>query len=123
MRIKEMRNELNLTQIELAKAINTSQRNVGRWENEENEPTSSFLIALADFFQCSVDYLLGRSDDFGNVTVSGVAGEQLLDEEKELLRIYRSIDSELQHRALGYMRRLFDVGKDEAGVQRERRSQ
>ena len=43
-RIKELRLEKELTQSDLAKAISTSQRNIGRWENGENEPTASFLI-------------------------------------------------------------------------------
>lgn len=68
-RIKELRLEKELTQSELANAIHTSQRNVGRWENGENEPTASFLIALADFFKVSVDYLLCREDEFGNVII------------------------------------------------------
>lgn len=62
-RIKELRLESGLTQSQVAKAINTSQRNIGRWENGENEPTASFLVALADFFNVSIDYLLCRKDD------------------------------------------------------------
>ena len=68
-RIRELRLEKNLTQSELAKAINTSQRNIGRWENGENEPTASFLIALANYFQISIDYLLYREDEFGNIII------------------------------------------------------
>jgi transcriptional regulator with XRE-family HTH domain len=62
MRLKELRLEKNLTQAELAKQIGTSQPNIGRWENGENEPTSSFLVSLANFFGVSVDELLGRDE-------------------------------------------------------------
>ena len=65
MRLKELRLEKNLTQTELAKAINTSQRNIGRWENGLNEPTSSFVMQLATYLEVSADYLLGLEDDFG----------------------------------------------------------
>lgn len=92
MRIKELRIEENLTQIDLANAIKTSQRNIGRWENEENEPTVSSLIALANYFHCSIDYLVSRSDDFGNVNVSTLTGEQLTKEEKSLLANYRKLN-------------------------------
>lgn len=69
-RIKELRLEKELTQSDLAKAISTSQRNIGRWENGENEPTASFLIALADYFKVSIDYLLCREDEFGNIIIN-----------------------------------------------------
>ena len=69
MRLKELRLEGGFTQGEVAKAIGTSQRNIGRWENGENEPTASFLIALADFFKVSIDYLLCREDEFGNIVI------------------------------------------------------
>lgn len=69
MRLKELREERNLTQSDVAVAVGTSQRNISRWENESNEPTASFLIMLANYFQCSIDFLLERSDDFGNITI------------------------------------------------------
>ncbi len=68
-RLKELREERNLTQNDVAVAIQTSQRNIGRWENHSNEPSASYVIKLADFFQVSTDYLLGRTDDFGNVSI------------------------------------------------------
>lgn len=52
MRLKEMRTEWGLTQTDVAKAIGTSQRNIGRWESGLNEPTSSSLVKLADFLGC-----------------------------------------------------------------------
>ncbi len=122
MRIKELRTELNLTQFELAKAINTSQRNISRWENGENEPTASFISALAEFFSVSVSYLLGTDSERFLFTPESLPkeymqkkpqGEQLTKEEQELLRTYRAIDEELQHRALAYMRKLAELTAEE----------
>lgn len=94
MRLKELREELNLSQNDVAIAINTSQRNISRWEKMENEPTSSFVIALANFFECSTDYLLGRTDDFGSVTIKKEKSpaDELSAEEKELLDNYRQLN-------------------------------
>ena len=64
-RLKELRQERGLSQTELAKAIDTAQPNITRWENGINDPTSTQLTKLADFFGCSTDFLLGREDDFG----------------------------------------------------------
>ncbi len=60
MNIKELREKNQISQKTLAEAVNTSQRNIGRWENGENEPSYVQLIKLADFFNCSLDYLVGR---------------------------------------------------------------
>ena len=94
MRLKELREELNLSQNDVAKAINTSQRNIGRWEKGENEPSAGFVILLANFFECSTDYLLGRSDDFGSVSIQKEKSpaDELSTEEKELLENFRQLN-------------------------------
>lgn len=92
MRLKELRTEKNLTQEEVAKEIGTSQTNIGRWEKGLNEPSSSFVVKLANFFEVSTDYLLGRSDDFGNVTVTTASPSAVLTpDEQEILETYRNL--------------------------------
>lgn len=61
--LKKLRNENNVTQSQLANAIGVTDRACRRYEAGENEPTISVLQAMADFFDVSTDYLLGRSDD------------------------------------------------------------
>lgn len=102
MRIKELRQEKELTQIDIAKGINTSQRNISRWENGENEPSSSFVIKLAKYFDVSADYLLGLEDDFGTripAVPTGAAkamGDTLTAQERELLELFRELSPYLQ---------------------------
>lgn len=107
-RIKELRENQNKTQEEIAKAINTSQRNISRWENETNEPTTSFLEKLATYFNCSIDYLVGREDDFGNIVVTGNSADvpALTKEEKWLLDLFRKLDEISQYKVLGYIQAL-----------------
>jgi len=62
-RLKRLRSEAGLTQAQLAKAIGTTDRACRRYEAGENEPTMSVLQAMADQFNVSMDYLIGRSDD------------------------------------------------------------
>ena len=88
MRIKELREEKHISQKKLAEVIGTSQRNIGRWENNENEPSYSQVVKLADFFGCSIDYLVGREDDFGNVPVKSNLSAQ----EQELLSAFNKLD-------------------------------
>lgn len=98
IKIKELREDKNLSQEEVAKGINTSQRNIGRWEKEENEPTANFLIKLADYFQVSVDYLLGRTDELGIIQNNN----SLSKNESELLYLFKKLDSTKQNKVIGY---------------------
>lgn len=61
-RIKELRKEKGITQVELAKAIGISQAIVSQYENSIYEPTASIIVKLADYFGVCTDYLLGRQD-------------------------------------------------------------
>ena len=59
-RLKELRQENSIGQVELAKRINVSKGIISLWENGLREPTLSNLIALCDYFGVSLDYLVGR---------------------------------------------------------------
>jgi len=61
-RIKILRLEKKLTQIEFAKKLNMSNGTIGSWETGAVLPSVSVLIKIADFFEVSTDYLLGRTD-------------------------------------------------------------
>lgn len=90
-----LRKEKGLSQVELAKALNVSKACISMIEIGKNEPTAITLIKYADFFECSIDYLLGREDDFGNVHVQGTA-PQLTTTERRLLEDFRELSKDLQ---------------------------
>ena len=58
---KELRKEKGLTQIELAQRFQIDQTTVSKWELGRAIPDVSMLCKLSDFFDVSVDYLLGRT--------------------------------------------------------------
>lgn len=60
--IRELRKEKKMSQSELGKFIGVSQTTVTAWETGRAEPSSTFVSKLADLFNVSTDYLLGRSD-------------------------------------------------------------
>jgi len=60
-RIKELRKSKNLTQKQVAEAICIAERNYRRLESENN-PSVDTVTKLADYFNVSTDYLLGRTD-------------------------------------------------------------
>lgn len=61
-RLKELRAEKEITGEELGKKFNVSKTAVSYWESGRNFPGEETIRKLADFFQVSVDYLLGNSD-------------------------------------------------------------
>lgn len=61
-RIKELRKEKNMTQNELAKALDFSQQAVSGHESGTRRLNHNVLIKYAEYFDVTVDYLLGRSD-------------------------------------------------------------
>jgi len=61
-RLKKLRLEKNLTQEELGKIFNVSHATINRYEKGVHQPDSSTINKLAEFFNVSTDYLLGRSD-------------------------------------------------------------
>ena len=61
-RIKKLREEFHMTQQELADKLNGAKSTVAMYENETRKPSMEVLIKLSEIFNCSIDYLLGKSD-------------------------------------------------------------
>lgn len=93
LKIKELREEKSWTQSELAKKINSTNKNIWAYENNIASPSIDTLIKLSQIFNVSIDYLVGRADDFGNVTVSGQESDRLPNDEQRLIHAYRRLDN------------------------------
>ena len=61
-RIRNLREDNDLTQTELAHRLNISQRTYSHYESGSRKIPLDILIELADYYNCSVDYLLGRTN-------------------------------------------------------------
>ena len=61
--LKMLRKSKNLTQKQLAENIGASESGIQNYELGTRKPTYDMLISLADYFDVSIDYLVGRSDD------------------------------------------------------------
>ena len=61
-RLRELRVSQGFTQKQIFTAINMSEIGYQRYEYGTREPAYQKLIALADYFDCSLDYLVGRSE-------------------------------------------------------------
>ena len=98
MRIKELRLLANLTQSELGKQIGCNQTAIGKYERGDLEPNLQTLTKLCTIFNCSLDYLVGIEDDFGNVILE--EREKLSNKERQLLSLYRTLSETEQNKLI-----------------------
>ena len=62
MRLKDLRKEKGITQLQLAMELNMSQNTISRYETGERQAGYDELIKIANYFNVSIDYLLGRTN-------------------------------------------------------------
>lgn len=63
MRLKELRKSKKISQLKLALDLGLNQNSISRYENNEREADYKTLVAFADYFNVSIDYLLERTDN------------------------------------------------------------
>ena len=61
-RIRDLRTDRDLTQTQVAQMLGMSQTGYSKYETGENDIPTAVLIKLADFYNVTTDYLLGRTD-------------------------------------------------------------
>ena len=61
-RLRELRKKKKISQLKLAIDLNMNQNSISRYENCEREADYETLIKFADYFDVSLDYLLGRTE-------------------------------------------------------------
>lgn len=122
--IKILRIKKNMTQGELASQVHVTQTSVSQWESGKTNPDTQTSKKLAEFFNVTIDYLLGQSEDDGgiyyannikgnnfvqgngSVTIDGRA--EISKEETEILRIYNELDVRSRTKLLNYAFELED---------------
>ena len=86
-RFRELRTSRKISQKDLARALKVSQQTVASWECGRTEPSNEFLKSIADYFNVSTDYLLGRES----------SGCSLSSPQKTLLGVFDSLSGEGQN--------------------------
>ena len=74
-----LRIESNLSRVQLAEKLNVSVRLISYWENGQRECDFDMLIKIAEFFECSLDYLFGLTDINKNNALCGYNHEKFLE--------------------------------------------
>ena len=111
IRLKELRNQKNMTQDELGKVLNVSGKTIGTWERDSRQPNIETINTLANYFNVSTDYLLGRKEnsktknDDKQVDLTGIGQKE--DEEK----IFSYEGKEIPKQDLELIRRILETGE------------
>ena len=102
--LKKLREAKGLNQQGLAMAIYVSQSTISFYETQSRLPDVVTLIRLADFFHCSTDYLLDRSNI--RLPADDLVINRLSSEEAELIAGFRGLSSADKNKILGFLSAL-----------------
>lgn len=105
-RLKELRKEYSVTQEELANILQVRRPAISGYETKNQQPDFDRLIKLANFFNVTTDYLLGRS----NIRNTE---KPMKEEQHEILSIFNKLSSNDKKRAIGLIRLLADSSDSE----------
>lgn len=75
-RLKNLREEKKILAKELASTLNVEPATITNWEKGKRFPREDMLIRIADFFDCTTDYLLGRTDNRSSIIYFGELDNQ-----------------------------------------------
>lgn len=99
--LKCLREEKYVTQKEVANACGVTPTCICQLENGSRSPTGTTLKALSEYFNVSIDYLVGKNDDF---KLGIIPGDTFTSEERELIELYRSLSPLLKNTTLETLR-------------------
>lgn len=97
-RIKFLREENGLTQQDLAERLGGAKSTVAMYEKGDRKPSLEVLVKLSEIFNCTIDYILCKSDirnpeELKNVQFANAGGLDTTDlDEEDLLELQRQID-------------------------------
>lgn len=103
-RLRELREEKNLTQEQLSNIFNVARSNIGKYENGEVDLSTELLMKYSDFFECSIEYILGITND----KTKTFNAENYID--KEYISLFR--DSKAKKLTPEKIRKIIDFIQD-----------
>ena len=102
-RLKDLREDMDMNQTKIANIIGTSQSYYAQYENGNRPLPFDRVVELANFYNVSLDYIAGRTNDKRGLTRS-----ELSENETNLIKNFRSLSIERQSRALERIQMLME---------------
>lgn len=107
-RFKDLREDKDLKQKDIAQIINTSANYYGDYENEKREMPFDRVIALAKFYDVSIDYIAGLTNDKKGLTKS-----ELPDDVSQLVKSYEFLSEKRKGKLELFMQQLVEEQDNE----------
>ena len=98
-RLKDLREDENLKQKDIAEIINTTAKEYGDYEKGKRDIPTSRMIQLAKYYKVSMDYITGLTNDKGGMHKNN-------EEETEILKLYNSLDDKRKGKAELFLEQL-----------------
>ena len=108
-RIKNLREEVGLTQLAFAKILNINNSTLCQYENGDRMPSDDIKGRIADHFCVSMDYLMGRTNV--REKPAPADGDGLTEEQMEIVKLYAAAPDALRAAALAVLRSAEGQGR------------
>lgn len=100
-RIKQLREEIRMTQVRLSIELGVSQETISAYENGKHFPSFENLVKLRNIFNVNIDYIMGLSDV--RIQKSNISSQDAL-----VLSIFSHLDNTKKEKALAYLQGISD---------------
>ena len=110
-RLKDLREDKDLLQKDIAEKIGTSSNYYGDYENGKRLIPIDRLLILADYYDVSLDYITGRTND-----KKGLSKSTLTDQETELIKKFRCLNDTRKGNIMGRVEVLFEQQQEEHNI-------
>ncbi|MBR6381899.1 MAG: helix-turn-helix transcriptional regulator [Lachnospiraceae bacterium] len=107
-RIRELREEKKVTQLQLSMEIGVTQETISAYEHNKHDPSIESLIKMSAYFGTSVDYIICNSDV--KVQISEPQNSEEAKQRSRLLRYHQLLSAGGRERLLSYAAGLYDGG-------------
>lgn len=88
--LRELRKSKEMSANQLSEIFNCSKSLIYEWEKGRSQPSLEDLVKIANFFEVSLDYLLGREDDFGSIIITN-GNNTLTQQQNEVIENFESL--------------------------------
>lgn len=107
-RIKDLREDRDLKQSEIAKILNTTQSYYAQYENGKRQIPFERMVDIAEFYDVSLDYIAGRTND-----KKGLSKSNMSSKETDIIKKFRYLNDERKGEVLGTINLLFKQEQEE----------
>jgi len=107
-RIKDLREDRDLKQSEIAKILNTTQSYYAQYENGKRQIPFERMVDIAEFYDVSLDYIAGRTND-----KKGLSKSTMSPRETEIIKKFRCLNEQRKGEVIGTINLLFKQENEE----------